>query len=624
MIFGEMRRNGGRSFSDQLLAISDEGELTKLFPADARAHWRNEKVTLIQHTLWNTAESRADYHPKAGDDSQLLIAAWARIDNRDELTAKLGIQPASPQLSDSDFILRAYQKWGEDCVEHLIGDFVFAIFDARNQKIFCARDHMGVRPLYYHLSENLFLFASGLAVFHQLKGFELEPSQQWMAEFLVGTSMSLHTTPYPNIVKLPPAHCLTIWTDRSHLRQYFQLSPDKTLHLNDSREYVDTYREVLEESIRCRLRSEHPIGTELSGGLDSSTITAFASRLVPRPEHRLHAFAFTSEQESEYVHAISDVVPLAAIHELACPSDFPEQRMELSGRSVDILGYPAEHEVAYLHEPFYRLAEGSDIRTLLSGYGGDEFVTTFGSLARIELLTRGEYKQLYRNTRGNPVARVLRMLKLSLLWLYTRNNLYSQSFHQLHAQEWSRQLIKEKWARQYNLHERFMDQAKFDAGYRNLNAFILDKMWPPYGPVRMEACTLMAASRKIEYRWPLLDVRLVKLFMSIPASEKFTDGIGRSLHRRAIEGVVPKKVAWRTYKDTNMPSYDGAGTSPSCLRPDDLHPGLRELLNIEKLESQLALLSGKSNIDDSEDLISMNYNIDCIISLNQWLQHARA
>ena len=625
MIFGEMRRKPGQSFSDQLIAMSENGCVTNIIPADTRTHWRNENATLIQHTLWNTAESKADHNPVADSDTQLTIAAWARIDNREELAAKLNINAANPEISDSNFILSAYQKWGEDCVDHLIGDFVFVIFDGREQKMFCARDHMGVRPFYYHLSGDQFIFASSLMIFHQLESFdenfELKPSQQWMSDFLLELSMSSSTTPYPNILKLPPAHCLTLSAGKSHLRQYFQLSPETTLHLNSSQEYVDAYREMLEESIRCRLRSEYPLGTELSGGIDSSTITAYASRILPQPQSQLHAFAFSDyKKEPEYIDAVSHACSMAATHVFPYSSDFQEE--QLLSHSLNILGHPAESCFAIGEEPFYRVAEGFDIRTMLSGFGGDEFVTTHGSLALIELLTRGEYRQLYRITRGNPLTRILRMLKLALRWLHIRNRKYNPDFYETFSQRWLHQPVRDKWVAKFNLHQRYMDMAKFDAGYHNLNESLLGCRWGSAGSVRMENYSLMAAARKIEYRWPLLDVRLVKLFLSIPASEKFANGTSRFLHRRAIDGVVPKKVTWNPTKDMG-PLDNDVWDIPTGIALNDLHPALAELLDLEKLGTQMESVLGQGADRESDEFLQISDNIENITYLNQWLHHTQ-
>lgn len=622
MIFGEMRREGRSSCADALLRLSTDGTLTQHIPADTIGHWRDERVTLIQHTCWNTVESKADTGPIYDAEAQLVIVAWARIDNRDELARPLGLRATDPALSDTHFILHSYRLWHEACVHHLIGDFVFVIFDLRAQTLFCGRDHLGVRPFYYDLSEERVLFATSLQVFVVLQRQTLQTSPQWMAEYLTGLSMSFRATPYPNIVKLPPAHCLTVGVHHIHLRRYFQFSPEHTLHLKDSREYVEAYKAQLDIAIQCRLRSAYPIGTELSGGLDSSTITAYAARSLEQPHTRLHAFAFaTLEQEPAYIHAVSHAVPLACTHVFArygLPEDLYQHGIL---RVLDILGYPQEHGNATSHEPCYRLAETLNIRILLSGFGGDEFVTAPADLVLTELLIQGAYAQLYRHVRGNRLTRLLRVLKRCINHRRQTQRQYNPRFYHAFSQRWPHQLVKPAWVEHFDLYQRYLHTAQFDAGYTSLNAFTLGNRWAPFVPTRLENCTLMAAARHIEYRWPLLDVRLITLFLSIPSTEKYAYGMGRVLHRRAIEDVVPHMVAWKPSKDMGPPMPQDAWAPALPLKIDELHAELAALIEVDKLAAQLEQLPQLRRDKQPARWFQICSNIDNITWLNQWLHH---
>ncbi len=114
-------------------------------------------VLLLQCVTWNTTPSTLEPAPFHDDQEKISIASWARIDNRDELAGKLDISRSkADRICDSELILKCYLKWREDCVSHLIGDFVFVIYDEKQQKVFCGRDHMGVRPFYYFISDGLF------------------------------------------------------------------------------------------------------------------------------------------------------------------------------------------------------------------------------------------------------------------------------------------------------------------------------------------------------------------------------------------------------------------------------------------------------------------------------------
>ena len=619
MIFGTFSRSGDQRYIEGMIALSKSDVITQYIPADKKGQWRDDKVALVQHTIWNTRESLSDQCPTvANDGSGLVMTTWARIDNREELGRKLGINPRDESISDSFFILESYKKWGEDCVLHLIGDFVFVIYDQREQKVFCARDHMGVRPFYYHLSDQHFIFASGLNVFVQLPGFEPEKSQKWMAEYMVGLSMNFTDTAYTNIQKLAPAHCLTISKTRNHLRQYFKFSPETSLKLKDSQEYVDCYREQLKESIRCRLRSDYNLGVELSGGLDSSSIAAFTTKMVPAHESKLHAFGFTAfEYEADYIEKVSQYCKLSDIHILEYANYTSQQYNKMVLDTIDILGYPVEHQIAIGHMPVFDAAVKMNVRTLLSGFGGDEFVTNPANIVLAELVSQWRVAALYKSLSGGSLKRVLRVLNY-LIRQYVRSDQFNSSFHSVFLDRWKYQVLDKKLVTKYHLYKRYMQSARYESGYKNLNQFILENRWLPFVTTRMENCSLMAAASKLEYAWPLLDVRLIKLYISIPSAEKYKNGIGRFLHRQACVSVLPDKLVWKNSKFMGK-KIDPANNMNMFLPDVELVPEkLRIMVNIQKLESQYERVNSDERLEMTEHVIRTKKNLNSFFFLTKW------
>lgn len=600
------------------------GRLMPFAPPDRSGFLADDDALLVHCLHWNTPRSRLEPTPMLHEETGMAAAAWARLDNRQELAKKLSLTPAELAIcSDTELILQSYQAWGEGCVDNLIGDFVFVIHDRRNNKVFCGRDQMGVRPFYYVASDDLFVCATSLAPLLELEGVRLEIDPQWVAEYLLYLSMSFDRTPYRGVKKLPPAHSLTVTPQSLRLRQYFTLSAEPELRLADSRDYVAAYREQLEEAIRCRLDSDYAIGSELSGGLDSSTITAFAARMMDRPAARLHTFGFAfSELEPRYILAVSRECGISNNHIVAGLETEPVRE-----RSLALLGYPAEHGSATFHEPFYRLAERLGIRTLLSGFGGDEFCTTIhGYMVPMEMAVQGRYAELFRILPGNPLFRLLRLVKLEWRRRKTANftaDPVKGRIHEAYRHRWPHRIVRDELVARYSLEERYFGEASFDSGYTDLKRFTLEKRWHPFVPTRMENCTLMATGRSIEYRWPLLDVRLVRLFLSIPSEENFHRGMGRYLHRRAIDGVVPKLVAWKQSKDmgtVSMPRQDEARALVQS-DPAGLHPMLGEYLDPEFLRRQAAELPSLLNNPNDERRLQFDMNIRAAAEVSAWLRH---
>ena len=180
--------------------------------------------------------------------------------------------------------------------------------------------------------------------------------------------------------------------------------------------------------------------------------------------------------------------------------------------------------------------------------------------------------------------------------------------------------------KRYNLEERYFDTARFDAGYADLKKFTLEKRWMPFVPTRMENYTLMASSRKIEYRWPLLDIRLVSLFLSIPSEENYYRGMGRYLHRRAIDGIVPEMVAWKQDKYMGPINIDNPlNTAGELLTASSLHPSMGEFVDIVKLEQQIKELSHSRNksIERSRKW-QFNMNIRAVSQVSAWMKHIQS
>lgn len=612
------------------LTIDPQAVICRLMPfapPDASGFAINSNSILAHCLHWNTSRSRLETTPFRHAESGMEAASWARLDNRNELAAKLDISASAlASMGDTELILHSYLQWGEQCVDHLIGDFVFVIHDRKHNTVFCGRDHMGVRPFYYFVSDELFVCATSLSAFRQVSGVALEVDPQWIAEYLLQLSMSFDRTAYQGIQKLPPAHCLTITPHALRLQKYFELSAEPELKLKDSRDYVAAYREVLEEAIRCRLDSDYPIGCELSGGVDSSTITAFAARLLPQPATQLHTFGFTFfEFDQQYIMEVCRECRLADSHIFTRGGT--SDPAVLRKRALTQLGYPVEHGNAVSHEPFYRLAEQLGIRTLLSGFGGDEFgTTTHGHLALLELAVQGRYAELFNILPGNPFFRLLRLLKLE--WRRRNSANFTTTLHRPELfdsfhKRWPHRVLHDDLVTRYSLKEQYYENARFDAGYSTMKKFILEKRWHPFVPTRMENCSLLAASRMIDYRWPLLDVRLVKVFLSIPSHENYYRGMGRYLHRRAISGVVPDKVAWHGKKNMGalLDVPQNAERHWLQIDFDTLHPQIKNFIDVYKLQQQLEELQTLSGNNLDERRVQFISNIRVVREISSWLYH---
>ena len=160
----------------------------------------------------------------------LVITADARIDNRAELSEELGIRDEE-DVSDSYFILKAYAKWGEDCPDKLLGDFAFVIWDKKEEKLFCARDHMGVKPFYYYLDEDMFVFGTEIKALFEVEGVPREINDLKVAFHLANTPDKTFTF-YENILRLSAANNIIISRNEANKKRYWVLDLEYNLKLN--------------------------------------------------------------------------------------------------------------------------------------------------------------------------------------------------------------------------------------------------------------------------------------------------------------------------------------------------------------------------------------------------------
>ena len=537
-----------RHSGDKLAKLANLPEGLGHIPYDDSDVWQgalaDSAITLVQQRYWNTPESKQTKGITTHSDSQTCILAWARIDNRVALLNKLPKRLHSLGESDDGLILAAYLHWGERACQHLIGDFAFTIYNGRNNSFYCGRDHTGVKPFYYYFDGKQFAFATSMAVLNQLPGLDLTLSEEWLARYLAGVSADWTLTAYQQIKKLPPAHSLTFANNTINLHRYFTFSPESDLILDSDEAYVEAYREVLHQAVACRVRSDYPIGSELSGGLDSSTVTALAARTMRHPVHNLHAFGHDeSILTSECIIAISQTNPMAMTH---FASGTRRKDSNITDKFLQCNGAPCEAPNATSYHPFYECAQKLGIRTLLSGFGGDEFITSAAPVALVEFWHDKQYKLFLSRQRGSLLKPLHTVRWLYQYYRFNNHSITSRRLQLGKQQHWSYQLLEQSVVDQYDLKTRATTGSAYDGGQIRQNYFALLNRWSPMMTARYENCTLMAAHYGIDYRWPLMDIRLLKLFLSIPASQKMGPGqMGRYLHRRAVANVLPGFITWK-------------------------------------------------------------------------------
>jgi len=576
--------------------------LTPFQQQDRQGIYRDQRALICHALTLNTAESFHETTPYHCKEYGCVIASWARLDNRDALAQQLGITLAET-VTDPQLMIAAYRKWGDGFVNQLEGDFSFALYDAKQQRVLAARDSVGVKPFYYYCDGDVFICASTAAVFHALKKPRLQPDERWMARYLIHRSHSWEDTALQGLKKLAPAHSLAVDASTSKLLRYFEFRDDAPAQYRQNPTWAEKYREKLELAMACRLRTQYAVGSETSGGIDSSTITGFAAKMMQDRIEQLRCYAFAFlKLEPAFVLQTSHLAGVRHNQVVMRRRDEDKLAADVE-RLLTVYGLPEEHGNASFHVPFYEDASLHDV------------VTNPAYLLLPELIDKKQYRALWNALparKGLRLARFVRQLLNNTKPRPAANPRFVNAF----TEYWKHRLVNDSAIDKYNLHATFMETATFDAPYRTINDFILQNRIGAFVPTRLDNCTLMAASYKIDYRWPLLDRRLMQQYLSTPAVEKWHQGMGRYLHRRAIEGIVPASVQWKPSKNMGDPSSSNTDLPlPAAMQRallEDMHPALTALVDRARLAS---VFSSKEKIPGPA-----KRTLHHAYMLNRWLQ----
>jgi asparagine synthase (glutamine-hydrolysing) len=325
------------------------------------------------HALLQTSDAVPEPQP-ATLDGCVWIIADARVDGRSELTRKLqaaGRTAVSPS-ADALLILHAYHVWGADCLEHLLGDFAFAIWDGRVKRLFCARDHLGVKPFYYAEVDNGIIFSNTLDCvrLHPRVGDTL--NELSVADFLLfGFNHDTTATTFAQVRRLPAAHALIVSAEGVRVRRYWSVPSEGRIRYRRSADYIDRFLELLRVAVADRIRGTRP-AVWMSGGLDSTAIAATAQHVLAARgapfELQAHTVVFDTlipDQERRYAAEAGRAIGITPRY---VPGD--------AAPPFDGWRQPGFRTPEPIDEPYYvprQLQElSADTRTALVGDGGDE------------------------------------------------------------------------------------------------------------------------------------------------------------------------------------------------------------------------------------------------------------
>jgi asparagine synthase (glutamine-hydrolysing) len=515
--------------------------------------------------LRTTPESLDEQLPWKDSESGLVITADARIDNREELFGKLnGSKSRMNSLlrGDSRLILAAYKRWGEACVDHLLGDFAFAIWDSHAQKLFCARDPMGAASFCFVHKERFFAFATEAEALVTLPGVSNEPNENYIACVLVPGFENLcdRRSWQKDVGGLIPGESMSVASDGSARRRTYGEIQAAELRSYDSYEHCeDHFNAVFGQAVRDRLRSTGDVAAMMSGGLDSAGIVAMMDRLSAEyPDRRFHSYSAIGDDlkaciESRSIASMAESLNFDS-HFVSVPSF---SGMVNTGDLKAVAwskAHPVDNSIL-LPALMCRAASRNGQRVLLQGVSGDMAMRAPDYYPSL-LLRKGRVWRAWQESRAasrhhlyvqgqSPRTIFRRSAVLAAVppvlrrWIHrVRRN--RREFPLENS------LLNPSFVEKIQLRDRLRQE--FATGLKamsfDLRAEQLRKSLPLISS-GLSGYGRVAARNAVEVRDPWADRRVVEFFLRLPVEYKIHDGWTKYPVRSAFRHELTQEVRWR-------------------------------------------------------------------------------
>jgi asparagine synthase (glutamine-hydrolysing) len=481
---------------------------------------------------------------------------------------------------DTEVILAAYDCYKEECVQHFDGMFAFALFDEKEETLFCARDRFGEKPFYFYQRENEFLFASEMKALWTA-GVPKEMNDKMLLNYLTlgftSNPVNRSTTFYKDVYQVPSANYLLLNINKpgvSSLHTYWDLDKETTIDILE-KDAIEKFKDLLQTSVKRRLRSDVAVGTSLSGGLDSSSITALMqSFLTSSNSHSTFSAVFPGyeKDESKYIRLLADKLAITSYVVTPTADGFINDLDKLLYHQEE----PFQSSSIYAQYKVYELAKGQGVTVLLDGQGADEILGGYHKYYHWywqELVAKRKFGIAASEIRSAATLRV----KADWSWKnYVAAYLPALTSKQLEQKAYKQQIHHPDINKDFllnsvdktSLYKPVVDDLN-DILYFNTMQLGLHEL------LRYADRNSMAHSREV--RLPFLSHELVQFIFSLPSSFKIKNGWTKWILREAMNKQLPNEIVWRKDKVGFEPPQQQWMQQPQVQ--DYMHESRRKLVD---------------------------------------------
>ena len=605
-IAGLIHLNGSRLDRDTLHRMQT---LLTPYGQDAQHSWLQGSAGLSRTLLRITLEDSFDQQPLWHDGQQMAMVFDGRLDNREELAATLEIPPQrAAAMADSDIAYHACARWDSEAPSHLLGDYAIACWQPKRQRLWLARDAMGMRPLFWYHRDDLFAFATMPKAMFAIPGLTKALCEDSLHDYLCLMPVSGPQSLYKDVSRVEPGEVVELDRGRLTRRYHFRFDPDHEIRLESDDAYVEALREHLDRATKRRLRSRAPIASHLSSGLDSSTVTAVAAKLLKeRGEEPLLAYTAAPRKgfdgpvhpkrhadETIAAKALADRfdnVTHIVLHreESASPLDGLQETIEQMDRT------PLNACNMVWENAIREDAAQRGVKVLLNGNLGNMSISHHGMPLLPWLFLHGRWLSLARQyrhlKRRNPNLRWRRMVRPCLMPLVpnalwrarerAKGRAASLFDYSAINQDWSRHMDSEARARRVNFD--LTHQPSWEGRQQRITTLY-----------RTDLGQFLASSNVhgMEERDPTADRELMAFCLAIPESQYLGEGRSKWLIHRTMKGILPDEILDSPTRGLQAPDWhENSGKLLPQMRQEleklKAHASAGRYLDLESMEKAI-------------------------------------
>ena len=499
------------------------------------------------------------HQPLSNEDGTVWIVFNGEIYNHAALREKLqALGHRYSTQSDTETIVHLYEEYGADCVQHLRGMFAFAIWDSRRQRLFIARDRLGIKPLYYQLTPQQMAFGSEIKVVLACPGNGARLDRAVLPEYLAFGYLSGEQTFYSGIRKLMPGHWMEVDpSGQVRIERYWDLPVTQNEPYRPESYYIQTYREMLEQAVSSHLMSDVPLGVFLSGGVDSSAVAALMTKIRRAPVETF-SVGYTEDAYSELPYARIVAKHLNSLHHevLVSQQDFFDTLPKLIWHEDEPIVWPSSVPLYFVSKIAHER-----VKVVLTGEGADE--TLAGYTRYAFTLKNAASDRIYRALVPGTVRGAIRGSIADSTWINaTVRRKLSHTFLARNGNSWASFYFDNFFSAFSEsdqaglLANEVLEESVAGAAYRHVLEYwekssgeMLQRLL--YTDIKTYLVELlmkqdnMSMAASIESRVPFLDHLLLEFATNIPQNLQLGGFAGKRILKKAVEDLLPHSILYR-------------------------------------------------------------------------------